>query len=120
MICAFKKESSRISAIDIHDWICRKMQFPEKDVLMVQIDGICHHAYIKVRDPGILEDAIAQSNGALTYEPHKGVISNVAISMAGLGKRRIKIANLPPELPAATILQIVGKYGTMHEIREET
>lgn len=111
MMCAYKKDSPRISAIDICDWIHTKIQFP-----VVQIDGIRRHVYIKLRDPRILEDAIAQNNGALTYEHHKGVVSNVAVSMASLGKRRIRIANLPPELRAATIHRIMGKYGTVHEI----
>jgi hypothetical protein len=106
MICAFEKDSPRISAIEINDWIYKKLQFPEQDVLMAQMDGIHRHVNIKVRDPGILEDVIAQNNGALTYEHNEGVISNAAISMAGLGKQRIRIANLPPALCAATVREI--------------
>jgi hypothetical protein len=71
-ICALEKDGPRISAIAFHDWIRRKMEFSEQCVLMVQTDGILLHVYIKIRDPGILQDVIAQNNGALTYGHHEG------------------------------------------------
>jgi hypothetical protein len=67
MVCAFEKTSPRISAIEIHDWIYQKLKFLQEEVLMVQMDGIRRHVYIKVRNAGLLEYIIAQNNGMLTY-----------------------------------------------------
>ena len=39
--------------------------------------------------------------------------------MAGLGGRRIRIANLPPELPRAVINRAMEQYGNVGDIRDE-
>jgi hypothetical protein len=66
MICTFERDSPRITAIEIHDWIYEKMDFPGQEVLMVQIDGTKQQVYIKVRTQEVLDDIITQTNGTLT------------------------------------------------------
>jgi hypothetical protein len=75
------------------------MEIPGQEVKMIQIDWTKRQVYIKLKNQGILDDIITRTHGTLPYAHKKGVISNVKIGMAGLDGRRIRIANLPPEMP---------------------
>lgn len=119
MVCTFTKESPRVSALDIHEWIHNKLQLHEQDVRMIQIDGIRRQVFIKVRDTTILENIIDNTNGCVTYEHTEGIISNVQINMAGIGRRRIRIANLPPEIAKTVIKDTIGQYGHVIDIQDE-
>jgi len=50
IICIFDPKSPRISAFQIHEWIYERLQLPEHDVRMVQIDGPQRRVYIKFVD----------------------------------------------------------------------
>jgi hypothetical protein len=62
---------------------------------------------------------IHSTNGETTYEHDNGEISKVKLGFAGLGKRNIRIANLPPELPNEAIRSYLSKYGTIQNIADE-
>jgi len=49
-----------------------------------------------------------------------GVIAIVRIEMTGMGTRRVRIANLPPEVSEGTIRAALGPYGDVKSIQEET
>jgi hypothetical protein len=50
-----------------------------------------------------------------------GVISKVRIEAAGLGIRRVRIANLPPpEISDRAIEMGLSRYGEVKEVQEET
>jgi hypothetical protein len=104
MICTFERDSLRITAIKIHEWIHEKMEIPGQEVLMIQIDGTKRQIYIKVRTQEVIDNIITRTKGALTYAHKEGILSTVKIGIAGLGGRRIRIANLPPEMPRITII----------------
>jgi hypothetical protein len=86
---------------------------------MVQIDGPKREVYIKVKKIEILEDTLARTNGSVTFEHKEGVTSKATLAMAGLGFRRLRINNLPPELPRETTLRAVEPFGKVEDIREE-
>jgi hypothetical protein len=44
----------------------------------------------------------------------------VRVDIAGLGTRRVRIANLPPETPEDVIRTIMGIYGEVKEVQAET
>jgi hypothetical protein len=48
-----------------------------------------------------------------------GEISQVKIQLAGMGTRRIKIANLPPEVPECVTRTTLTQYGEVKKITEE-
>ena len=50
-----------------------------------------------------LETLIDTTKGTVSYEHDEGMVSHVRIVMAGLGRRRVRIANLPPEMSKALI-----------------
>jgi hypothetical protein len=72
MVCSFERDSPRITALEIHDWIHDKMKIPGQEVQMIQIDGIKRQVYIKVNNTSVFEEIITRSNGTLTYA-HKGL-----------------------------------------------
>jgi hypothetical protein len=50
LVCSFTKDSHRVSALDIHEWIHDKLRLREQDVTLVQIDGIRRQVYVKASD----------------------------------------------------------------------
>jgi hypothetical protein len=57
--------------------------------------------------------------GNIEYRHETGEISHVKIDIAGMGRKRIRIANLPPETPDTKIRQTMAKFGEITEITEE-
>ena len=84
LVCSFERDSPRISALDIHDWIFEKLAIPETEVRMIQIDGIKRQVFLKVNNAEVLEEIITRTQGTLTYEHKEGIISQVKIGIAGL------------------------------------
>ena len=112
VVCSFDPKSPRISAVDIHEWIFEQLRVPENVLTMVQIDVTrrqvyCtdrHDAapsvlYIKFNDFQYLQDLLHSATGLSEYKHDNGEISQVKIEMAGMGTRRVRLANIPPETP---------------------
>jgi len=55
--------------------------------------------YIKFTDSQYLQDLLHSTTGQFEYKHDNGEISQVKIEMAGMGTRRERLANLPPETP---------------------
>lgn len=68
---------------------------PENAVKMVHIDGPRRQVYIKFADFLSLQLVLHSSNGQSEYNHDNGVISLAKIEMAGMGTRRVQIANVP-------------------------
>jgi hypothetical protein len=119
MICTFERDSPRITAVEIHDWIFEKMDIPGQEVLKIQIDGLKRQVYIKVRTQDSLDDIITRIQGTLTYTHKEGIISTVKFGMAGLAGRRIRIAKLPPEMPGTKIIRALEPHGKVEDIGDE-
>jgi hypothetical protein len=75
--------------------------------------------FIKVRDPGLIEDPIYKNNGTIPYEHQEGVLSQVRISTAALGTRRVRIANLPAEPPTTFLMRVLEKYRTVFDVKAD-
>jgi len=119
LVCAFDMHSPRISAYDIHEWIYVTMCLQESEVAMVQIDGTGRQVYIKFRDPNRMYDILQTTNGRGEFRHAKGEISKVRIEEAGLGIRRVRLANIPPEIPDRTIKVGLNRYDEVKEVKEE-
>ena len=86
---------------------------------MIQIDGSKRHVYIKCTEDSM--DKILQATGGQKeYKHETGEITQVAIEIAGLGIKKFRIANLPPETKEHDIKASLSKYGEVRSIREET
>jgi hypothetical protein len=50
VVCSFDLSSPKITVYDIPDWIFATMRIPEHKILLIQIDGIKRHVYIKLTE----------------------------------------------------------------------
>jgi hypothetical protein len=110
IVCAFDLKSPRISAYDIHEWIYTQLKLEENEVTMVQIDGPKRHVYIKFRDNNRLLDVLHLTGGQVEYRHTNGEILIARLETAGFGMRKLRIANLPPEMPDAVIRTVLSSY----------
>ena len=64
---------------------------------MIQIDGVKRHVYIKFTEEQSMDKILQATGGQKEYKHETGEITQVTIEIAGLGFKKIRIANLPPE-----------------------
>jgi hypothetical protein len=95
VVCVFDKSSRRISAYAIHEWLYAKLQLPEDDVQMVQIDGPTRHVYIKFESAERMSTHLPTILGTLEYLINNGELSKVIVTPTGIGFREVRIAGLP-------------------------
>jgi hypothetical protein len=119
LVCAFDQQSPRISAYDIHEWIQDTLCLRESEVVMIHIDGPRRHVYIKFSDPSRMQDLLTSTNGQAEHGQTNGEISKVRSEAVGLSMRKVRIANLPPEVPDRTLSMALGKFGC-RDIQGET
>jgi hypothetical protein len=62
---------------------------------------------------------IRDTNGQAEYKHTTGELSIVNITNAGMGTKRVRIANLPPEVQNASIRTALTPFGTILTITEE-
>jgi hypothetical protein len=119
VVCSFDLSSPRITAYDSHEWIFAVLRIREHTVKMVQIDDVKRHIYIKLADtesvPALLQDTAGQAE----YKYPSGELSIVNITLAGLGTKRVRIANLPPEVSNDTLRETLAPYGKIVAIQNE-
>jgi hypothetical protein len=87
---------------------------------MLQIDGPKRQVFIKLNQYNAVQRILKETKGSQEYKHSNGEISHVRIEMAGLGTKRIRIANLPPEVPEGIIRSALIQYGEIQGIQEET
>ena len=119
LVCAFDMQSPRISAYDIHECIYVTMCLKESEVAMVQIEGPGRQVYIKFRDPNRMYDILRTTNVQGEFRHANGEISKARIEEVGLGIRRVRMANIPPEISDRTIKMGLNRYGEVKEVKEE-
>jgi len=64
-------------------------------------------------------DILRTTNGQGEFRHANGEISKVRIEEAGLGIRRVRLTNIPPEIPDRTIKVGLNRYGEVKEVKEE-
>jgi hypothetical protein len=108
-----------MSAFELHKWIHEQLQVDDGKVTMVQIDGPKRQVFIKFREPTYAKAIVQRTTGSVNCKPSNGEISNVQFDMAGLGKKRVRIANLPPEIKTEIISVALAPYGEVKDIQGE-
>ena len=99
IVCIFDARSRRITALHIHEWIYENLRVPEKDVRMIQIDVPGRRVFIKLNNSEQEQTILQTTKGQLEFRHDNGELFIVQLELAGMGIRRIRVANLPPELP---------------------
>jgi hypothetical protein len=96
LVCSFEPKSRRMSAYDVQEWIHDAMRLTEADVTMVQVDGAKRQVFVKLREFNKRHEILTSTRGSGEVRHMNGEISTVRIEAAGLGTKRVRLANLPP------------------------
>jgi hypothetical protein len=67
LVCAFDMGSPRITAFQIHKWIYEKMQLPENDISMIEIDGPKRRVFIKFANTERMQHVLQETNGQMEF-----------------------------------------------------
>jgi hypothetical protein len=106
-------------AYHIHEWIYETLRLEEDSVSMVQVDGPNRRVYIKSVNEQRMHNMLDNTDSIQEFRHDNGEVSRVHIKMAGMGKRRIRVANLPPEVPDHNLRAVLEKFGDIKEIQED-
>ena len=120
IVCTFDRQSPRLSAHDIHNWLADTLTLTSDDLLLVQIDGAQRQVYVKFRKYETMNRILTSYKEGAAVHHTNGEISTVRIESAGMGTKRVRLINLPPELPTHFIQQALSKYGEVRQIASET
>ena len=63
---------------------------------------------------------LTEIQGQKDFRHDNGEISKVRIEEVGLGMRRVRVTNMPPEVADRTLKAALGAYGEICEIQAET
>jgi hypothetical protein len=119
LICTFDPQTPRISAHEIHEWIYEKLHVAEDIVLMIQIDGPKRQVYINFVDLKYVHAILQTTREQYEYKHSNGEISTVRIEKGVMGTKKVRIANMPPELDGRTLRAALDYYGEINNIQEE-
>jgi hypothetical protein len=120
IVCIFDTWSPKITALQVHEWIYHHLQLPEDEVRMIQINGPGRCVFIKFNNEAQAQNILQSTSGQMVYQHENGESYTVYIEQAGMGTKRICIANLLlPEVPNI-IRDSLSTYGEVLEILEES
>ena len=74
--------------------------------------------YINFAEIQCLQEVRHSTNGKSEYKYDNGEISQVEITMAGIGSKRVRIVNILPKISDGTVRYAFSTYGEIQEIRE--
>jgi hypothetical protein len=94
IVCTFDLRRPRISACEIHELFYTQMYLNDHEKI-VQNYGPKRLVYITFPDNERMQDVLRSIGGQVEYRHTNREISIVRISTAGMGARRVRIANLP-------------------------
>jgi len=119
IVISFQPASPRITVHDVHEWLHEEIRIQEQKVQTIQIDGIKRQVYVKLTDKDYMLSIINSTRGCGTYTHHTGEISRVAIAVAGMGYKKLRVANLPPEVVDDTLRTALASFGQIMDIEKE-
>ena len=93
IVCIFDQKSPWITAYHIHEWLHETLRIQEVDIRMIQIDGPQRRVYIKSVSTDRMMAILKMVKGQLQYHHENAELSIVKVEIAGLGTKRVRIAN---------------------------
>jgi hypothetical protein len=119
IVCTFDATSPRITAREVHEWVFAALKIPGHNVLALQVDVIKRQVYVKLRTQEQAENILSQTQGQVSYTYPHGERYPVTIEMAGLGQKKLRVANLPPEIANEYLRTALSPYGHITDIQNE-
>jgi hypothetical protein len=104
--------SPRISAFDLHEWLHEVIRIQEQKLKMIQNDGIKRQVYVKPNDRDYVLSIINETGRRGEYKHTTGDISIVEIAVAGMGYKKIRVANVPAEENRRLAADFIGPIWT--------
>jgi hypothetical protein len=87
---------------------------------MIQIDGHRRQVFINFHKSDRTNVVLQATKGCAEFRHETGELSMVQVDLAGMGKRRIRLSNLPPEVPDRTIREALAQYGEVKDVNEQS
>jgi hypothetical protein len=115
----FDPRSPKITAYHIQEWLNEQLRVREDEIRMIQVDGPRRRVFINLVTGEQMQAVLRATKGQLEYRHETGEVSIVRIDIAGMGLRRVRVANLPPEFPDRVLRDTMSKYGEVRDISEE-
>ena len=66
-----------------------------------------------------MQSILQNIQGQQEYKHDNGEISTVTVELAGMSVRRVRVANLPPEVKEPVLRDAMAQYGDVKDIQEE-
>jgi hypothetical protein len=120
VVCTFDLTAPRLSAYEVHIWIRDELRLPLQDVYLVQLDGHKRSVYIKLQDQAAVDNLLRATNGNVQCKHSNGEVSYVQLDSAGMGRRRIRVAYLPHDIPDEVLTSALIPYGRVWEVNHES
>ena len=109
----------KITTFHIHEWLYEQLRLREDEIKMMQVDGPRRRIYIKFFTSEKMQIALRSMKGQLESRQETVEVSFVRVEIAGMGLRRVRVANSPPEVPDRVLRDTMSKYGDVKEVTEE-
>jgi hypothetical protein len=119
MVASFDVHSPRTSAYSIHVWVTQRLGLTEDDLLAMQVDGVRRKVYLKFVSDQKLYAMLQSTQGKVDFHHESGEVSTVTLDVAGMGVRKVRIANLSPEAPDTAVRVIMSRFGDVRSVSEE-
>jgi hypothetical protein len=84
---------------------------------MIQINGIKRQVYIKMTNIEKVQAVLHAAGREIEYTYPSGQVSTVTLAVAGLGTKRIRVANLTPEVSHDELRVALTPYGKIVDIQ---
>jgi len=118
IVCIFDMRSLRITAFNVHEWIYAQLRLQD-DIRMIQIYGPRRRVCIKFATAERMQSILQNIQGQQEYKQDNGEISIVKTELAAMGVRRVRVANIPPEVTEPVLRDAMSKYGDVKDIQKE-
>jgi hypothetical protein len=96
------------------------LKLPEADIRMIQIDDPRWRVYIKFNESERALFVLNETDVRGEFHHDTGEFSVVHIEWAGMGVRRIRMDNLPPEVTDRTTMGALSPFGEAMEVHEDS
>jgi hypothetical protein len=84
---------------------------------MIQIDEVSRQLFIKLIDNEKIMAIFRETDGQVDYKYPTGELFQMTVVLAGMGTNRVRIANLPPEVPNDVLRDALTRYWKVLDVR---
>ncbi|CAA3019427.1 Hypothetical predicted protein, partial [Olea europaea subsp. europaea] len=112
----------RIRTLDVHLFCQHVLKLSTSDVLGIQLEyGNLKRFFVKLSSSAKCDQLVCCNDGVYVFAHGDDTTSRVVVRHAnGLGTKLVRVFNLAIELDNALITEVIGQYGTVKAVKNET